>query len=156
MNGKLHVEKAWGLFPQPECILKGQQPSKTSLITSLVSPCPFIEIRMWMVDSSKTCDRHLLGEHNEIHMLVGSISRKRKLTGFLEKHIIEPASVKRRHDTIALEMARRGFRHNSPILYAPDLSYLGELSWIAVDSGDCHEELISRCDRCLALVSRAP
>ena len=135
--------------------LKGKQASKISLKTSLVRSCPFIALRMWIVDSSKMCDRHPLGEHNEIHMLVGSISRRRNLTGFLEKHSIEPASVKRRHDTLALEMARRGFRHNSSILYIADFSYLGELSCVTVDPAASHEELLSRCDRRRALVSGA-
>ena len=54
-----------------------------------------------MVDPERMCSQHLLGEHNEIHMLIGSLSRKKNVSGFLMKRIIEPGSIRTRHDAIA-------------------------------------------------------
>lgn len=101
-----------------------------------------------MVDPAKMCRRHLLGEHNEIHMLIGSISRKKNLSGFLKNHLIEPLSVKTRHDELAEEMIRRGYSHKSPIDSIPDLEYLGKSSRTKVDSEKNYRELVNRCEIC--------
>lgn len=98
------------------------------------------------------CREHLLGEHVEIHMLAGSLAMKRNLQGFLKRGLIEPSSLKTRHDELALEMERRGFRHSSPIVSLPDSSYLGEIHERVVDSRKSREELISRCRKCRMLM----
>lgn len=109
-------------------------------------------MRMWMLDPGKMCDRHLLGEHVEIHMLAGSIRKRRSLDGFLRERIIEPVSLKVRHDAIVKEMARRGFRHQSEIPSQPDISYLGEKSGTSVDRVASRRDLRSRCSRCRSLL----
>lgn len=38
-------------------------------------------MRMWMVDPATMCDRHLLGEHAEIHMAIGTIAKGRSVAG---------------------------------------------------------------------------
>jgi hypothetical protein len=68
-----------------------------------------------MVNPKRMCDQHLLGEHVELHMLVGSIRLKKSLTGFVANGLIEVASIRRRHQELVREMARRGFRHQSPL-----------------------------------------
>ena len=40
-------------------------------------------MRMWMVDPKKMCRKHLLGEHVEIHMMVGTLLKGRSIDGFL-------------------------------------------------------------------------
>jgi hypothetical protein len=72
-------------------------------------------MRMWMVDPRKMCDQHLLGEHVELHMLVGSLRRKKTITGFLEGGLIELHSIGSRHAELVVEMKSRGFRHASPL-----------------------------------------
>lgn len=72
-------------------------------------------MRMWMVDPRKMCDQHLLGEHVELHMLVGSLRRKKTITGFLEVGLVELHSIRSRHAELVIEMKSRGFRHASPL-----------------------------------------
>ncbi len=72
-------------------------------------------MRMWMVDPRKMCDQHLLGEHVELHMLVGSLRRKKTITGFLEGGLVELHSIRSRHAELVVEMKSRGFRHASPL-----------------------------------------
>ncbi len=108
---------------------------------------------MWMVEPTKMCDRHLLGEHVEIHMILGSINKKRNLKGFLEKRLIQPSSLKERHDALILEIISRGYRHGSPIYEDPDLSYLGNLAFTEVDIEASYKELLVRCRNCRNLSS---
>ena len=72
-------------------------------------------MRMWMVDPQKMCDRHLLGEHVEIHMCVGTLRRGRSVAGFLERGLLELHNLHRRHKQLVCEMERRGMRHRSPL-----------------------------------------
>jgi hypothetical protein len=72
-------------------------------------------MRMWMVEPALMCRKHLLGEHVEIHMLVGCINKGKNIHGFLEKGLVEPQSVEKRHAELVREMVRRGYRHNSPL-----------------------------------------
>ena len=72
-------------------------------------------MRMWMVDPRRMCTQHLLGEHAELHMLVGSLRQKRSLGGFVANGLIEVHSVRSRHAELVGEMLRRGFRHQSPL-----------------------------------------
>jgi hypothetical protein len=72
-------------------------------------------MRMWMVDPRKMCDRHLLGEHVEIHMCVGTLRRGRSVAGFLERGLLELHNLHKRHQRLVREMQRRGMRHQSPL-----------------------------------------
>ena len=72
-------------------------------------------MRMWMVDPALMCRQHLLGEHVEIHMLVGTLKRKRSVAGFVENNLIEFHSIRERHATLVREMRRRGMNHRSPL-----------------------------------------
>jgi hypothetical protein len=72
-------------------------------------------MRMWMVDPRKMCDQHLLGEHVELHMLVGTLVRKRSVAGFVANKLIEVHNVRSRHAELVIEMTRRGMKHKSPL-----------------------------------------
>lgn len=72
-------------------------------------------MRMWMVTPSRMCMKHLLGEHVELHMLVGSIQKNKNISGFIAKGLVEPRSIWRRHAALVREMQRRGYTHNSPL-----------------------------------------
>ena len=77
-------------------------------------------MRMWMVKPQLMCRKHLLGEHVEIHMLVGSIQRGKSVAGFLAKGLLEPQSIRSRHEILVVEMLRRGYTHKSELAeYAP-------------------------------------
>ncbi len=101
-----------------------------------------------MVDPRSMCDRHLLGEHVELHMLAGTLARRRSIDGFIAKGLLEPSAMGPRHERLAREMARRGFEHRSP-LPESDLSYLpGAARTARVDVEESSRELTARCGRC--------
>ena len=71
--------------------------------------------RMWMIKPCFLCRSHLLGEHNEIHKIIGSLKRKRSISGYIKNNYIEPKSIKRRHKELVREMKKRGYNHNSKL-----------------------------------------
>lgn len=105
-------------------------------------------MRMWMIDPELMCDRHLLGEHVECHMLAGTLSRERSIDGFIAKGLLEPESLSPRHDRLVAEMQARGFRHESP-LPEVDAGYLSaDARACRVDVHAAHEDLVARCPAC--------
>lgn len=103
-------------------------------------------MRMWMVPPRLMCRKHLLGEHVEIHMLEGHLRRGKSIDGFLLRGLLEPHSMRTRHDAIAAEMARRGYRHQSPL--PPVLTtHNGH-----VNTYDSLAELYRRCIDCRARI----
>lgn len=75
-------------------------------------------MRVWDVEPSKLCNRHLLGQHNEIHGLWTVITQDR--TGYrnhpeTRRWSGARCALWRAHEETAAEMARRGFNHRSPI-----------------------------------------
>ena len=73
-------------------------------------------MRQWLVDPRLLCRKHLLGEHVEHHMFIGSILRGKSVAGFLSGGLLEPKTLKARHTQLADEMTRRGYNHKSPLL----------------------------------------
>jgi hypothetical protein len=105
-------------------------------------------MRMWMINPAIMCNKHLLGEHVECHMLVGHIQRKRQITNYIRLNLLQPKSLRKRHDQLALEMAERGMLHKSP-LPRFDLSYLPEEHRIYnINKDESFTELLKRCSRC--------
>ena len=105
-------------------------------------------MRMWMTDPAAMCDRHLLGEHVECHMLAGTLARRRSIAGFVDKRLLEPDSLVARHEELAREMGARGFRHLSP-LEEPELGYLpASARGRVVDREASGAALRARCDAC--------
>ena len=105
--------------------------------------------RMWMVEPEFLCRQHLLGEHKEIHQLVGSINKKISIKGYVEKGIIEPTSIYSRHECLAKEMKRRGYNHFS-VLKMAEFSYLPSKHYLCkVDRGESLADLILRCPYCI-------
>ncbi|MBN2137184.1 MAG: hypothetical protein JW720_05210 [Sedimentisphaerales bacterium] len=105
-------------------------------------------MRMWMVDPSVMCNKHLLGEHVECHMLAGHLQRKRGITNYIRLNLLQPKSLRERHDQLALEMEDRGMVHKSP-LPEFDLSYLPEEHRAyTVNTDESLAELSRRCREC--------
>lgn len=109
-------------------------------------------MRMWMVPPSAMCRKHLLGEHVETHMLFGTLRRGKSIAGFLAKGLLEPVSLKERHDALAREMEARGFVHRSPIEVALFRAVLLRLDYAArsarVDVAKSLDDLFGRCEEC--------
>ncbi|MEO6119099.1 MAG: pyrimidine dimer DNA glycosylase/endonuclease V [Terriglobales bacterium] len=99
-------------------------------------------MRMWMVDPRKMCDQHLLGEHVELHMLVGTLIRKRSVAGFVANKLIEVHNVRLRHAELVVEMTRRGMKHQSPL---PSFRAV-KLGKVSVRANLL--ELARRCENC--------
>ena len=101
-------------------------------------------MRMWMVNPKIMCRQHLLGEHVEIHMFIGTINLQKQVTGYLEKGLLEIHNLYSRHEELVEEMKRRGYNH---------FSNVGD-KWKCVepkgkiDSVKNYEELSNRCSRC--------
>ena len=72
-------------------------------------------MRMWMLPPEGMCRKHLLGEHVELHMLLGSMRRGKTIDGFLSGGLVDPQLVFARHEELVAEMIRRRFKHTSPI-----------------------------------------
>jgi len=102
-----------------------------------------------MVPVKKMCRKHLLGEHVEIHMLVGTILKNKSIDGYIKNDLLEPRSIYTRHRKIAEEMLKRGYNHNSP-LKEIDFSSEAIKPYLMhkVDSKKSYSDLIKRCKDC--------
>lgn len=101
-------------------------------------------MRMWCVDPRLMCRKHLLGEHVELHMLVGSIQRGKSLDGFLKKGLLDLSRIHERHAELVAEMSLRGYNHNSPLDVCDVFAY----EIVSVDSDASLAELARRCADC--------
>lgn len=95
-----------------------------------------------MVDPKILCRNHLLGEHHETHMFVGTINKGINITGYIDGKLLEVHSLRSRHDSLVLEMKCRGYNHNSPLAEFDSF----ESGSICVE--DNLIELQSRCEEC--------
>lgn len=112
-------------------------------------------MRMWLVDPQTMCRKHLLGEHVEMHMYIGSLSKGIKATRYLEGNLLEPAVLESRHDELAAEMVHRGYNHSSPVDRDKLREALRRLSnfeaAIVIDREKAKADLHGRCPECAKL-----
>ena len=99
-------------------------------------------MRMWMVNPRLMCRKHLLGEHVELHMFVAGIRRGLNLRGYLDKQLLEPHNIRRRHLELVGELRRRGYHHRSPL---PDFDFRRAGR---IDRRGNLAELARRCEEC--------
>lgn len=81
-------------------------------------------------------------------MLVVHLQHKRQITNYIRLNLLQPKSLKERHDQLALEMDNRGMLHKSPLpefdlLYLPD-----EHRIYTVNTRESLIELSRRCSEC--------
>ena len=102
-------------------------------------------MRMWMVEPKIMCRRHLLGEHVECHMLLGSIVKGKYNHSEKWSKFLSPVDLHERHDALVEEMVSRGYHHKSPLAPFPDdyTPPVGDIDY-DVSLGD----LLSRCVEC--------
>lgn len=114
-------------------------------------------MRMWMVSPTLLCDKHLLGEHGEIHKHRHNFVKGHRIDGRVSpKAQIEPMAMGSRHDELAREMETREMNHESPY-EMPDLSYLPAPHMEAtVDVEESLKELAGRCPACRERIERQP
>jgi len=105
-----------------------------------------------MLDPRLLCRTHLLGEHGELHKHKPSFVKQYSIAG--RRGQIEPRAMKRRHDVLAKEMLRRGYRHETPY-EMPDLRYLApEDRNMKVDRVESQRDLLERCEACAKRISK--
>lgn len=106
-------------------------------------------MRMWMVDPECMCFKHLLGEHVELHMILGSL-KKKSFDGFVRNNCMELRKLKERHDTITQELLSRGCYLDSPLHQDETiLGYLPEhIANATVDVDKSKADLLCRCEEC--------
>ena len=103
---------------------------------------------MWMVDPKILCNRHLLGEHVELHMFVGTINHKISLTGYAKNGLVEVHNIRSRHFELAKEMKIRGFNHKSP------LPSFRAFKFGKVNKSNNIKELSRRCLACKSRINK--
>jgi len=101
-----------------------------------------------MIDPKKLCRQHLLGEHKELHQLLGSIKNKKSIKGHIEKGQVELHNIEKRHEELVKEMKARGYKHQSPLKYKSKKK-IGK-----IDILKNYKELEKRCKECRKLIKR--
>ena len=105
-------------------------------------------MRMWNVNPKKMCNRHLLGEHLEMHMFLGCLKKGTSIKGYIDKGLVEANNILARHDELVREMKVRGMNHNSGMLFYP----YAEENKGKVDVKENERELCKRCIDCKRLL----
>ena len=107
-------------------------------------------MRMWMVDPKLLCDKHLLGEHGELHKHIHSFRKGHKVDKrFYPVVQIQFKGYRERHDILALEMVRRGMNHKSPLPELPNFRRIyPEYYNKKVDVDISLTDLRNRCKKC--------
>lgn len=99
---------------------------------------------MWMIPPDQLCLQHLLGEHYELHKLVGFIRNGRDITRWTNGGYVNPSSIEARHQHLADELIRRGKNHNSP-LFQPDRNgYSADVWEVEIDVDRAYRDLFWR------------
>ena len=106
-----------------------------------------------MINPALLCNKHLLGEHGEIHKHRHNFVKKHNIAGRINPVVqIEPRAMKKRHDILAKEMMRRKMNHKSDYSM-PDISYLkSELKNAKVNLEISIKDLRNRCKVCKLLI----
>ena len=105
-------------------------------------------MRQWLCDTSIMCTQHLLGEHCEAHMFVGTINKGTSIQGYLDNNLLEPEFLVGRHTELVNEMIKRGMNHQSnlPILNIDNLTDLQRTT--TIDRERSLNDLLTRCPLC--------
>lgn len=106
-------------------------------------------MRMWGVDPAVLCDKHLLGEHVEMHMLVGALNKGIRTRGYQDTGLVVLSRIRARHNALAREMTARGMNHRSPLPPFPRRRG----GWL--DEAANLRELKRRCKACRRRIEKA-
>lgn len=112
-------------------------------------------MRMWLSDPRYMCRRHLMGEHLELHMFLGTLERGRSVQGFIDNNLFEPKALSIRHRELRIEIRNRGYKHQSILLRSRVRKALLLLPKqqlnTSIDRKRSLSELHSRCIECREL-----
>jgi hypothetical protein len=102
-------------------------------------------VRIWDLEPAVLCDRHLLGEHRELHGIWSIlVNGKRGYARHPETLRWQGrlAALFARHEALVAEMDRRGFRHRSPL--DPGAATGAHVQDLFVDSPARQRELLAQ------------
>lgn len=103
-------------------------------------------MRQWNINPRLLCDQHLLGEHVEAHMFIGTARKnKTRLVHFIAHRLVNPRRIVIRHDKLVKEMERRGMNHSTPMM-PEDIELCRTFKDFPVP--DSTSLLSERCDDC--------
>ena len=102
-------------------------------------------MRMWGVNPRLLCRKHLLGEHVEMHMFVGTLRAGKSVNGYTSTGLVNLHKIRERHDELAEEMEERGYDHQSPLPSFP-MPVVGDKGF--VNEVENLKELARRCKDC--------
>ncbi len=106
---------------------------------------------MWLANPEKMCQKHLCGEHLEMHMFLGTLKKRKKVDGYIQNNLFEPRMLYQRHKELAEEMIKRGYKHKSPLCEsdcACILDLTEEKQYWKIDKEAALKDLLSRCPEC--------
>jgi hypothetical protein len=102
-------------------------------------------VRIWDVDPGALCDRHLLGEHRELHAIWAILTTGKRGYAHHPETVRwrgRLAALYARHEAEVAEMSRRGFRHASSL--DPRLATGAACQTELVDSVESQRERLAR------------
>jgi hypothetical protein len=94
------------------------------------------------------CDRHLLGEHNEHHAMLGTMRKRMKIDNYIAWNLFNPGTLAGRHESIKIEMLARNFNHDTPINIAEAAGMAAIYGNHPIDIRLSNLELLRRCPEC--------
>lgn len=113
-------------------------------------------MRQWLVNPEIMCRQHLLGEHVETHMFVGSINKGIDVTTYIKTGLLDIKQLHIRHEQLVTEMERRGGNHKSPL---PPLDPAQVAKYVfvlpCINVKENYNELHRRCEVCRANIDAA-
>ena len=112
-------------------------------------------MRMWMISPGLLCNKHLIGEHGEIHKHRHNFVKKHNISGRIKPIVqIEPESMYSRVEELRKEAIKRNLKYKA-IYNQPDLTYLSDdLRYAKVDLSISKKDLCERCAECKILIKR--
>lgn len=114
---------------------------------------------MWLCDPKILCQKHLCGEHVEMHMFLGTLKQGKKIDGYLNNNLFEPRVLYQRHEDLKDEMIARGYNHKSCMTEVDCSCILDmpqEKQYWEVDKKAALKDLLSRCPECRSRYDGGP
>lgn len=111
-------------------------------------------MRQWNIEPQYLCNKHLFGEHFDHHVFLGLIKKKKKLNGYLKHGLLNPYTLKERHDLLANEIIKRGYNHFSELEHIDpvDLEYIDFSKYNSINADYIY--LFTKCNNCRNLFLR--
>jgi len=111
-------------------------------------------MRMWGVNPRWLCNRHLLGEHGEMHKFLPTFRKRqrvdRRFTPIVQ---IQFKGYWERHEALVDEMLCRGMSHKSPLVDVPDFKLIyPEYYDLEIDISNSILDLKARCSVCREII----